>query len=591
MNYYDLFSKHLSKVKRSSGGNYIALCPFHNDRNPSFSFNEDTGLWQCFACGEKGNAWQFAEKMRDDEWLQKLKKEFKKQNGIPEDIPEDIPKKRKKEKEEKKEDKEKEIVNIITYQYCNKDGKHIYDKQRIEFVDGSKTFKIDWKVQNESEKKLLLYDLSVLNNIDASDISDIWFCEGEKCRDALLIATENREDILIFAYSQNPSKEIENSQIDDLLLNKKITIFADNDEVGEKKANQILEYCKKFAHQIDIVRFQGFEKGYDIADFLEENNIEDALLLAKTEYTNDRVIITSLKDFQLQKIPEIGKLDDIFNIPKGVVGLIAGVGSVGKGYWSLWNIIRWAKEYKIVYLSLEDSLHVIQKRLQKLVRKRLKYDDLSKHKEIILDTAQSLKELNINELLSLLDLYLKLQAEIIIIDPVSALFENESDNSEASKLMFNLNKIASENDINIFLVHHLRKHKNEIVKNKFDMLELIRGASALHSNSRFIWFLRRAQHDMNVIEVFQAKNSYFPSNRDVAVIGLMNDEDITLTKIEIVDNKLEYNKFYTFREFEEQAEEIFTEQKKNNLQEKQEKSLFNSNNTSDNDENTDDIPF
>ncbi len=542
MNYYDLFSKHLSKIKKSSKGNYLALCPFHNDKNPSFSFNEDTGLWQCFACGEKGNAYQFAEKMNDTEWIKKLKKEFKKEEDIP-----------KKEKE-----KEKKVVNSITYHYYDRNGKHIYDKQRIEFEDRSKTFKIEWKIDNENEKKLLLYDLSVLKNIDTSGISEIWFCEGEKCRDALLIATENREDLLIFSYSQNPAKEMENSQIDDLLLNRKIIIFADNDEIGEKKANQILEYCKKFAYQIDIVRFSDYEKGYDIADFLEEKEIEDALLLAKTEYRNNRVIITSLKEFEKQNIPEVEKLDSVFNIPRGVVGLIAGVGSVGKGYWTLWNIIRWAKDYKIVYLSLEDSLNVIQKRLQKLVKKRLKYDDLNKHKEIILDTAQSLKELNINELISLIDVYLKLQADIIIIDPISALFENESDNSEASKLMFHLNKIASENNINIFLVHHLRKHKNEIIKNKFDMLELIRGASALHSNSRFIWFLKRAQHDMNIIEVFQAKNSYFINNRDIAIAGLIDDEEnILITKIEIKDNKLEYNQFYTFKEFEEEHKEIF----------------------------------
>ncbi len=31
----------------------IAYCPFHNDKQPSFSFNSETGLWKCHAgCGQ-----------------------------------------------------------------------------------------------------------------------------------------------------------------------------------------------------------------------------------------------------------------------------------------------------------------------------------------------------------------------------------------------------------------------------------------------------------------------------------------------------------------------------------------------------------
>lgn len=33
-----------------------ALCPFHRDRNPSFSVNLKTGAYLCFACGECGKS-------------------------------------------------------------------------------------------------------------------------------------------------------------------------------------------------------------------------------------------------------------------------------------------------------------------------------------------------------------------------------------------------------------------------------------------------------------------------------------------------------------------------------------------------------
>ena len=59
--YLPLFQSTLQKVRRAgSEGQYIALCPYHKDKKPSFSFNTDVGVWNCKACGKKGNAYQFA---------------------------------------------------------------------------------------------------------------------------------------------------------------------------------------------------------------------------------------------------------------------------------------------------------------------------------------------------------------------------------------------------------------------------------------------------------------------------------------------------------------------------------------------------
>ncbi|MFQ5787256.1 MAG: DNA primase, partial [Thermodesulfobacteriota bacterium] len=41
-------------LKRSGKG-YVGLCPFHDDKNPSFHVNEDKGLYHCFACGAGGD--------------------------------------------------------------------------------------------------------------------------------------------------------------------------------------------------------------------------------------------------------------------------------------------------------------------------------------------------------------------------------------------------------------------------------------------------------------------------------------------------------------------------------------------------------
>lgn len=38
------------------GANYIGLCPFHNERTPSFSVSKSKGLCKCFSCGKGGSA-------------------------------------------------------------------------------------------------------------------------------------------------------------------------------------------------------------------------------------------------------------------------------------------------------------------------------------------------------------------------------------------------------------------------------------------------------------------------------------------------------------------------------------------------------
>ncbi|MBM4287462.1 MAG: hypothetical protein FJ135_04795 [Deltaproteobacteria bacterium] len=32
----------------------MALCPFHREKNPSFSLNTETGVFNCFGCGANG---------------------------------------------------------------------------------------------------------------------------------------------------------------------------------------------------------------------------------------------------------------------------------------------------------------------------------------------------------------------------------------------------------------------------------------------------------------------------------------------------------------------------------------------------------
>ena len=47
---------------RRVGSRWTGLCPFHDERTPSFSVNAESKLFYCFGCHEKGDAFSFVEK-------------------------------------------------------------------------------------------------------------------------------------------------------------------------------------------------------------------------------------------------------------------------------------------------------------------------------------------------------------------------------------------------------------------------------------------------------------------------------------------------------------------------------------------------
>ncbi len=53
----DVVGRRVPLVKK--GQNYWGCCPFHNEKTPSFSVNEDKGFYHCFGCGEHGDIISF----------------------------------------------------------------------------------------------------------------------------------------------------------------------------------------------------------------------------------------------------------------------------------------------------------------------------------------------------------------------------------------------------------------------------------------------------------------------------------------------------------------------------------------------------
>ncbi|HEY9248696.1 MAG TPA: CHC2 zinc finger domain-containing protein, partial [Rariglobus sp.] len=67
---------------RKAGSRFKGLCPFHNEKSPSFHVDPDKGFYKCFGCGKAGDIITFVretEQLNFTEAIETLGKRF----GVP----------------------------------------------------------------------------------------------------------------------------------------------------------------------------------------------------------------------------------------------------------------------------------------------------------------------------------------------------------------------------------------------------------------------------------------------------------------------------------------------------------------------------
>ncbi|CAC7190958.1 DNA primase [Staphylococcus aureus] len=67
----DLVSEYVKLEKR--GRNYIGLCPFHDEKTPSFTVSEGKQICHCFGCKKGGNVFQFTQEIKDISFVEAVK--------------------------------------------------------------------------------------------------------------------------------------------------------------------------------------------------------------------------------------------------------------------------------------------------------------------------------------------------------------------------------------------------------------------------------------------------------------------------------------------------------------------------------------
>ena len=71
VNIVDIISEYIPLEQK--GRNYFAVCPFHDDHNPSMSISPEKQIYTCFVCGAHGNVFNFLMDYENISFIEALK--------------------------------------------------------------------------------------------------------------------------------------------------------------------------------------------------------------------------------------------------------------------------------------------------------------------------------------------------------------------------------------------------------------------------------------------------------------------------------------------------------------------------------------
>ena len=67
----DVISSYVNLKK--VGRNMVGLCPFHNEKTPSFNVSEENGFFHCFGCGAGGDVITFIKRAENLDYVDAVK--------------------------------------------------------------------------------------------------------------------------------------------------------------------------------------------------------------------------------------------------------------------------------------------------------------------------------------------------------------------------------------------------------------------------------------------------------------------------------------------------------------------------------------
>ena len=520
---------------RISGIQGIGLCPVHDDKKPSFSFNVETGQNYCHSCGYKGNAYTLAKTLNMDNPRQyintysnnHISSEYKPINTIKNDSEgiDEIQIIRKYEKLKERYGNRMDLGHSYKDKYVGKSDK---DEDVFIYPKGIKIHKKYWIKEASTDTSNQIFMIDEMSDFDRSKPLHIF--EGEK--DALASPLQG---ISFSAGATSIPKDISV-----LYEFDKIIIVYDYDEAGQKGA-------KKLAHRIKsespktIVKIAQWDsslpKGYDVFD--DEDNgfakVDEAIANA-TIYDIETpiklegfTIMTGKTASNTVPKPTEWIIENV--LPKGFNSCLAGTTGSKKSMWAIQlglSVANGEKDFcenrikggsrKVLFIDTEIGQDELLRRYHKI---KSKIDWKGDDNIIMMSKGGTTMDIW-EQTEKMIQAY---RPEVVIIDSMynATSVSDFSKSTGMSKVTDALAAIKDKYGVTILIIAHFNKGNDEQATH----IDRIQGSAVFKNSIEFqMCMIQTNIDDFNIFQVQKTRGVPF----DRSYIGLKWDDFWFTTK-------------------------------------------------------------
>lgn len=250
--YLRFYERYLTDIEQA-GLEHKAICPFHDDTNPSLCIDHENGLFYCFGCGAKGDIFNFYARKHGTNGNGNFKKVVE---GIAKDFGIQL------EHNKNGEQKARKISKI--YDYKNEAGKVVHQTVRYEpksFSQQQPDGYGRW-IKNLKGVETVLYNLP-----EVLKANRVIVVEGEKDADNLKMLGKQAKTEFIPTTSPMGAKKWR-PHYNHYLKGKDVVLLPDNDPQGKEHMAQVAFSLYGTAASIKIVELPGLPEKTDVTDFI-----------------------------------------------------------------------------------------------------------------------------------------------------------------------------------------------------------------------------------------------------------------------------------------------------------------------------------
>ncbi|MDL2211506.1 DNA primase [Erysipelotrichaceae bacterium OttesenSCG-928-M19] len=319
----EVISNYLPLTKK--GKNYVCLCPFHNDSNPSLTISQEKQIYKCFSCDAGGNVITFVQDYEKISFLEAL-------NKLAQNIGLDL------ELDNNQNNSNSKYNQLSEYYQLNEEANTLFQYLLNEAGnDLTTTYLKNRKIDNDIQTKFQIgYSSSnnVLTNLLKSKNYDL-----NKAVEIGLLKIKDNE------YYDNFQNRITYPIID---LNNKVTGFTCRTITNEEP---------KFLNSIESKIFNKSSLLYNV------NNAKDSIRKSKTVYIlegpNDVIAFNKAKVDNVVCIMGTAFTTEHINVLRqlNVTDIILGFDGDEAGRKATYNAFNTLSKYKfnIRYLDFKDN--------------------------------------------------------------------------------------------------------------------------------------------------------------------------------------------------------------------------------------------